>query len=108
MGVFKRNYMCGQLRAENIGEEVTLNGWVSKSRDQGSLVFVDLRDRSGLVQIIFDEDSPEDVLKEAKHLKTELLVNCYFNSITEYHLSEVKDSFNKYYDSIQNSYVHHP
>lgn len=74
MGVLKRSHMCGQLRAGNIGEEVILNGWVAKTRDQGGLVFLDLRDRTGLVQILFDEQSPEEVLKEAKTLRSEFVI----------------------------------
>ena len=50
-----RDHTCGQLRKEDAGKKVTLAGWVSKRRNLGSLVFIDLRDRSGIVQVTFDE-----------------------------------------------------
>lgn len=54
MGFVQRSVMCGELRASDVGRQVVLNGWAHRVRDLGGLFFVDLRDRSGLVQLIFD------------------------------------------------------
>ena len=51
----KRSYKCAELSSNNIGEKVTVMGWVQKRRNLGSLLFIDLRDVSGIVQIMFDE-----------------------------------------------------
>ena len=58
--MLKRSCGCGALRAEDVGETVTLNGWVRRRRDQGGLIFIDLWDRSGLVQTVADiGEAPE-------------------------------------------------
>ena len=64
--LLKRTHMCGELRLEDAGKEVVLNGWVAKARSLGSLVFVDIRDKSGITQITFNEDIPEELLEKAK------------------------------------------
>jgi len=66
--------MCGTLNKENIGDIVTLSGWVQKRRDLGGLIFVDLRDRSGLMQIVFDNDVSEAAFKNAETLGSEYVV----------------------------------
>ena len=62
----KRTHYCGDLRIENAGEEVILNGWVQKKRNLGGLVFVDLRDIRGISQIIFDADVSKDAFEKAE------------------------------------------
>ena len=66
--------MCGDLRLSDAGSEVVLNGWVAKARSLGGLVFVDLRDKTGITQITFNEDVPEEVLEKAKSLRSEYCV----------------------------------
>ena len=70
---FKRTHYCGELRAAHEGLEVVLCGWVHKTRDMGHLVFVDVRDREGLVQIVFQSDRPA-LAEEAKKLRNEFVV----------------------------------
>jgi len=69
----KRTDYCGALRAADEGREVVLCGWVQKTRDMGHLVFVDLRDREGLAQVVFQSDRPE-LAEEAKRLRGEFVV----------------------------------
>ena len=66
--------MCGELRLSDVGQEVILNGWVAKARSLGSLVFVDLRDKTGITQITFNEDLGEDILDKAKSLRSEYVI----------------------------------
>lgn len=70
---FKRSHMCGELREENIGEEVVLMGWVAKKRNLGSLVFIDLRDKTGITQIVTREDDNENY-KIAKDVASEYVL----------------------------------
>ena len=58
--LLKRTHMCGVLTAANVDEEVVLNGWVAKQRSLGGLIFADLRDKTGIVQITFDDTIPAD------------------------------------------------
>ena len=62
---FKRTDYCGTLRDADIGREVAVCGWAAKQRDLGSLIFIDLRDRTGIVQLAFGDSTPEDVFKKA-------------------------------------------
>ena len=57
----ERTHMNGELRLKDAGKEVTLIGWVAKRRNFGSLVFIDLRDRSGITQLVFDEDISDQI-----------------------------------------------
>ena len=72
--LFKRTDMCGNLRAEDDGREVILNGWVAKQRSLGGLIFVDLRDKTGIVQVVFDDTIPEDTFAAAESLRSEYVI----------------------------------
>ncbi|BBU83287.1 hypothetical protein EIMP300_46870 [Escherichia coli] len=63
-----RTEYCGQLRLSHVGQQVTLCGWVNRRRDLGSLIFIDMRDREGIVQVFFDPDRA-DALKLASELE---------------------------------------
>lgn len=70
-----RNYKLNELRMENIGEEVTLSGWISKVRDLGHFVFIDLRDRYGITQILLNEEvSGKELFEEARKYKNEWVI----------------------------------
>ncbi|APG65990.1 aspartate--tRNA ligase [Tenacibaculum todarodis] len=70
-----RSHSCGELRASHINNEVTLSGWVQKSRDKGFMIWVDLRDRYGITQLIFDEErTPKEMMEKAKSLGREFVV----------------------------------
>ena len=72
---WKRTHMCGELSATNAGENVTVMGWVQKQRNKGGIIFVDLRDRSGLLQIIFEEgDCGGENFAKAERMRSEFVV----------------------------------
>ena len=71
----KRTHRCTEITNQNIGETVTVMGWVSKQRNKGGLIFVDLRDRSGLLQIIFEEsDTAKETFEKAGRLRSEFVI----------------------------------
>lgn len=74
MAVYKRTHMCGMLTAENIGQEVVLNGWIQKKRNLGGLIFCDLRDKTGIVQIVFNDKIPQELFDKADSLRSEYVV----------------------------------
>jgi len=74
LGNRKRTHYCGELRATQVGETATVAGWVQRQRDLGSLIFVDLRDRTGILQLAFDEACPAQVLEKARGLRGEFVV----------------------------------
>ena len=69
-----RSHTCGELRAAHIGQTVTLAGWVQRSRELGGMTFLDLRDRYGITQVAFNEEWDADLLKEARKLGREWVV----------------------------------
>ncbi|EFI42253.1 aspartate--tRNA ligase [Peptoniphilus sp. oral taxon 386] len=70
----KRTYYCGELRESNIGQEITLMGWIAKERNLGSIIFADLRDRTGIVQIVFDDTVDKNLFEKAVKLRSEFVV----------------------------------
>ena len=70
----KRTHRCTELSSANIGEKVTVMGWVQKNRNKGGIVFVDLRDRSGLLQIIFEGEDKAELIEKASHLRSEYVI----------------------------------
>ena len=74
LGSLKRSHYSGELRPEHAGEVVRLMGWVHKRRDFGPLTFIDLRDREGIVQVVFDEEKNADAHRRAKELRNEYIV----------------------------------
>ena len=74
LGSLKRSHYCGTLREEHIGESVTVMGWVQKSRNLGAIVFADLRDYTGIVQVVFDGDTDEAIFEKATKLRSEFCV----------------------------------
>lgn len=72
--IFKRTHMCGELRLEDSGSQVVLNGWVAKQRSLGALVFVDIRDKTGITQVTFNEDCSQEVMEKARSLRSEFVI----------------------------------
>jgi aspartyl-tRNA synthetase len=73
LGDLTRTHTCGALRAGDVGSDVVLLGWVHRVRDLGGLLFVDVRDRAGVTQVVFDNDDPE-LMAKAKRLRSEYVV----------------------------------
>ena len=74
MSGLKRTHRCGELSAANVGQTVTVMGWVQKQRNKGGIIFVDLRDRSGILQVIFEEsDCGAENFAKAEKLRSEFV-----------------------------------
>ena len=69
-----RTHTCGELNISNVGEEVTLSGWIQKSRDLGGMTFIDLRDRYGKTQLVFNMETRSDLCEEARKLGREFVI----------------------------------
>ncbi len=70
----KRTHYCGTLRKENNGENVTVCGWVQRQRDLGGLIFIDLRDRTGIVQLAFDDNTDKAIFDKAFSIRSEYVI----------------------------------
>ncbi|WP_022849987.1 aspartate--tRNA ligase [Limisalsivibrio acetivorans] len=74
LGDWRRSHHCGELNASDIGKQVTLMGWVRRRRDHGGVIFVDLRDREGLTQVVMSPEIDKDVHQTAEDIRTEFVI----------------------------------
>jgi aspartyl-tRNA synthetase len=74
LGDLRRTHMCGELRAENAGQQVVLMGWVNRRRDLGNVIFIDVRDRTGLTQLVFDRSDNPALHQKASDLRNEYVI----------------------------------
>jgi len=75
LGSDRRTHYCGELRESDIGKKVCVMGWVQKQRDLGSLIFIDLRDRTGIVQLAFDEKTEKEIFDKAFRIRSEYVLS---------------------------------
>jgi aspartyl-tRNA synthetase len=76
MGGLKRSHSCNDLGADNVGEEITLMGWVLRRRDHGGVIFIDLRDRHGITQVVFNPEHDKAVHAKAHAIRSEWVLAC--------------------------------
>jgi aspartyl-tRNA synthetase len=74
MALLRRTHTCGELRDTHVGQTVVLNGWVNTYRDHNVFVFIDLRDRYGLTQVVFEPDRGKELFEEAQSLRSEFVI----------------------------------
>ena len=74
MAGLKRTHYCGEVSTADVGKEIVVGGFTAKQRDKGELVFIDLRDRTGIVQLIFDDSSDRAVIAKAKEVRSEYVL----------------------------------
>src|SRR6185437_6866374 len=72
--LLKRTHTCGELTKEHVGQAVALNGWVDAWRDFGGLVFIDIRDRYGVTQVVFEPEAGAELQAQARELRNEYVV----------------------------------
>lgn len=70
----KRSHFCGDIGATLVGQVITVNGWVQRRRDHGALIFIDVRDRTGLIQVVFDSEDVGELFKKAEQVRSEYVV----------------------------------
>lgn len=75
MVAFKRTHTCGELREQDIGKSITLSGWVHRARDLGGLLFIDLRDRFGITQVVLDSAKNKELYESGKNLRAEFVIS---------------------------------
>ena len=76
LGSLRRTNYCGEVSLSMAGQEMTVCGSIARARDKGGIIFADLRDTTGILQLVFDEDTPKDVFAKAESLKSEYVVIC--------------------------------
>src|ERR671919_2768021 len=74
LGELRRTHRCGELRREHASQQVVLMGWVHRRRDHGGLIFIDLRDREGMVQVVFNPQVAVDTHADASRLRGEYVI----------------------------------
>ena len=72
--LYKRTHTCGELTTHEVGKSVVLNGWVDAYRDFGGLIFIDLRDRYGVTQVVFEPDAGKELQARASELRNEFVI----------------------------------
>ena len=70
----KRTHYCGQISSADVGNEVCVMGWAQRQRDLGALIFIDLRDRTGIVQLAFDTESDKEIFDKAFTVRAEFVL----------------------------------
>ena len=76
LGSLRRTRYCGEVSLADAGQEMTVCGSIARARDKGGIIFADLRDTTGILQLVFDEDTPKEVFAKAESLKSEYVVIC--------------------------------
>ena len=72
--VLKRTHYCTEVTVNDVGKEVTVMGWVQRRRDLGKLIFVSLRDRSGIIQVVFSDETKKEIFEKAEKIRSEFVL----------------------------------